>query len=115
METVASHGTSVVLPSHLISDIERVCDYLIVLVASQVQVAGEVDELMTTHVRISGGRGAAVPDGVEILEESHTERQTTLVVRTPTPIDDPKWTVEPLTMEDLVLAYMAHPALETTR
>jgi ABC-2 type transport system ATP-binding protein len=52
---------------------------------------------------------------VEVLEESHTERQTTLVVRTPKPIDDPKWTVEPLTMEDLVLAYMARPAQEATR
>jgi ABC-2 type transport system ATP-binding protein len=115
MAFIADHGASVILSSHLVSDLERVCDYLIVLVASQVQVAGEVDELMTTHVRISGGRGAAVPDGVEILEESHTERQTTLVVRTPKPIDDPKWTVEPLTLEDLVLAYMARPALEATR
>jgi len=115
MAFIADQGASVILSSHLVSDLERVCDYLIVLVASQVQVAGEVDELLTTHVRISGGRGAAVPDGVEILEESHTERQTTLVVRTPKPIDDPKWTVESLTLEDLVLAYMARPALETTR
>jgi len=36
-------------------------------------------------------------------------------VRTPQPIDDPNWTVERLTLEDLVLAYMARPALETTR
>ena len=115
MAFIADQGASVILSSHLVSDLERVCDYLIVLVASKVQVAGEVDELMATHVRISGGRGAAVPDGVEILEESHTERQTTLVVRTPKPIDDPKWTVESLTLEDLVLAYMARPALETTR
>jgi len=115
MAYIAEQGASVILSSHLVSDLERVCDYLIVLVASKVQVAGEVDELMATHVRISGGRGAAVPDGVEVLEESHTERQTTLVVRTPKPIDDPKWTVEPLTMEDLVLAYMARPAQEATR
>ena len=115
MAFIADQGASVILSSHLVSDLERVCDYLIVLVASQVQVAGEVEELLATHVRISGGRGAAVPDGVEILEESHTERQTTLVVRAPKPIDDPKWTVEPLTMEDLVLAYMARPALEATR
>jgi len=115
MAFIADQGASVILSSHLVSDLERVCDYLIVLVASQVQVAGEVDELLTTHVRISGGRCADVPDGVEILEESHTERQTTLVVRTPKPIDDPKWTVESLTLEDLVLAYMARPALETTR
>jgi len=115
MAYIADQGASVILSSHLVSDLERVCDYLIVLVASQVQVAGEVDELLATHVRISGGRGAAEPDGVEVLEESHTERQTTLVVRAPKPIDDPKWTVEALTMEDLVLAYMARPAMEATR
>ena len=40
MEAVAEHGTSVVLSSHLVADLERVCDYLIVLVASQVRIAG---------------------------------------------------------------------------
>ena len=46
METVAEHGVSVVLSSHLVADLERVCDYLIVLVASRVQIAGPVDELL---------------------------------------------------------------------
>jgi ABC-2 type transport system ATP-binding protein len=115
MAFIADQGASVILSSHLVSDLERVCDYLIVLVSSQVLVAGEVETLLATHVRLTGLRGAAVPDGVEVIEESHTERQTTLVVCTPQPIDDPKWTVEQLTLEDLVLAYMARPALETTR
>ena len=43
MEVVAEHGVSVVLSSHLVADLERVCDYLVVLVASHVQVAGEVE------------------------------------------------------------------------
>ena len=46
MEVVAEHGVSVVLSSHLVADLERVCDYLIVLVASQVQVAGDVSDLL---------------------------------------------------------------------
>ena len=44
MEAVAEHELSVVLSSHLVADLERVCDYLIVLVASRVQLAGDVDD-----------------------------------------------------------------------
>ena len=54
MEVVVEHGVSVLLSSHLVADLERVCDYLVVLVSSRVQVAGEVDELLTTHHRLSG-------------------------------------------------------------
>ena len=56
MEAVAEHGLSVVLSSHLVSDLERVCDHLIVLVASRVRVAGEVSELLASHRRLSGPR-----------------------------------------------------------
>jgi len=48
-DVVAEHGVSVVLSSHLVADLELVCDYLIVLVASRVQVAGEIDELVAAH------------------------------------------------------------------
>jgi ABC-2 type transport system ATP-binding protein len=54
METVAEHGASVVLSSHLITDIERVCDYLIVLTGSRVRIAGETEELLASHHRLSG-------------------------------------------------------------
>ena len=56
MEAVAEHELSVVLSSHLVSDLERVCDYLIVLVDSRVQVAGDVDTLLATHHRLTGPR-----------------------------------------------------------
>src|SRR4029077_14279050 len=48
MEVVAEHGVSIVLSSHLVADLERVCDYLVVLVDSRVQLAGDVDELVAT-------------------------------------------------------------------
>src|SRR5205823_5162080 len=54
MEAVAEHGLSVVLSSHLVNDLERVCDHLVVLVASQVRVIGEVETLLATHHRLSG-------------------------------------------------------------
>ena len=112
MEFVAEHGTSVVLSSHLVADLERVCDYLIVLVASRVQVAGDVDTLLATHHRLIGPRRDtnSLPSDQTIIEESHTDRQSTLLVQTEAPIYDPTWTVEPVNMEDLVLAYMGREA-----
>jgi ABC-2 type transport system ATP-binding protein len=123
MAFIADQNASVILSSHLVSDLERVCDYLIVLVASRVRIAGEVDGLLATHHRVTGARRdpADLPAGIEVIEESHTDRQSTLIVRSTTPIDDPSWTVEDLTLEDLVLAYMAQAStdrrstLETVR
>ena len=125
MAFIADHGASVILSSHLVSDLERVCDYMIVLVASRVRIAGEVEDLLATHHRVTGARRdlANLPASVEVIEESHTDRQATLIVRSAAPIDDPAWTIEQLTLEDLVLAYMAQaasganrtPVLETIR
>jgi ABC-2 type transport system ATP-binding protein len=108
MEAVAEHGTSVVLSSHLVADLQRICDYLVVLVASRVRVAGEVSELLTSHCRMSGPRRdpATLPAGQEVIEESHTDKQSVLLVRTGEPVCDPAWTVTPVSLEDLVLAYM---------
>ena len=109
MEVVAVHGVSVVLSSHLVADLERVCDYLVVLVASQVQLAGEVDDLLASHHRISGPRRdpRKMPPQQEVIEESHTDKQSTLLVRTDEPILGPAWSVRRVTLEDLVLAYMS--------
>ena len=117
MEAVAEHGVSVVLSSHLVADLERVCDYLVVLVASRVRVAGEVSALLASHHRLSGPRRdpGALPAGVEVVEESHTDKQSLLLVRTDQPIHDPSWTVKPVSMEDLVLGYMSRARDDRTR
>lgn len=112
MEAAAEHELSVVLSSHLVSDVERACDYLIVLVDSLVQVAGEADELLATHHRLTGPRRDpdTLPANQHVISASHTDRQSTLIIRTDAPIHDPAWTVSQLSLEDLVLAYMAQPA-----
>jgi len=112
MQAVAEHEFSVVLSSHLVSDLERVCDHLIVLVASRVQIAGDLDALLATHHRLTGPRRDphSLPADQHLVSASHTERQTTLLVRTESPIYDPAWTVSQLSLEDLVLAYMGRPA-----
>ena len=115
METVAEQQTSVVLSSHLITDIERVCDYLIVLTASRVRLAGETDALLASHHRLSGPRRdpRTLPAGWEVIEESHAGKQSTLLVRTCDPVLDPAWTVRPVSLEDVILAYMSQSANAT--
>lgn len=108
MTVVAEHSVSVLLSSHLIADLERVCDYLVVLVAGQVAISGEVEELLAVHRRLSGPRRdpSAMPGTQMVIEASHTDRQSTMVVRTDGPVLDPAWTVTPISLDDLVLAYM---------
>ena len=112
METVAEHELSVVLSSHLIGDIERVCDYLIVLAASRVRLTGDVHDLLATHHVLTGPRRDmdTLPSDIEVIDATHTDRQSTLIVRTSTPIIDPAWTVTGLSLEDLVLAYLGQAA-----
>ena len=109
MEAVAEHGLSIVLSSHLVADLERVCDYLVVLVASRVRVAGEVSDLLASHHRLSGPRRdpGTLPTGQEIITESHTDKQSNLLIRTDGPVLDAAWAVKPVSLEDLVLAYMS--------
>jgi ABC-2 type transport system ATP-binding protein len=122
MEAVAEHGLSVVLSSHLVNDLERVCDQLIVLVDSQVRIAGDIEELIATHHRLTGPRRDldTLPSNQHVISAKHTDRQTTVLVRTEAPILDPAWTVAQLNLEDVVLEYMsnpvaARPALEVLR
>jgi ABC-2 type transport system ATP-binding protein len=96
-----------------------------VLVASRVQLAGDLDTLLATHHRLTGPRRdpSTLPANQHVISASHTERQTTLLVRTDAPIHDPAWTVGQLSLEDVVLAYMGQstapaeyrPALEAVR
>ncbi|MDH6126014.1 ABC transporter ATP-binding protein [Kitasatospora sp. GP82] len=126
MEFVAETEATVVLSSHLVSDLERVCDHLIVLAASRVQAVGEIDDLLATHFRLTTARREAdtLPAGMQVVQADHTDRQSTFVVRADTAVDDPSWVMEPLALEDLVLSYMTRardtgadhrPVLETQR
>jgi len=111
METTAEQELSVVMSSHLVADLQRVCDYLIVLVNSRVQIDGEVD-LLATHYLLTGPRSEtpALPPDARIISQSHTARQATLLVRTTGPVGGPDWAVGQIDMEDLVLAYMGNAA-----
>ena len=110
MDSVAAHQLTVVLSSHLLNDIQRVCDYLIVLAASRVQMTGAVTDLLATHGVLSGAPDAPPPAGVQVIEARRGPRETTMVVRTADPVSDPAWRVDDLDVEDLVLAYLSQGA-----
>jgi ABC-2 type transport system ATP-binding protein len=109
MGSVAETGTTVLLSSHLLADVERVCDYVIVLNAAQVRLAGAVDDLVAAHRRLVGPRhdGTPIPGVADIVRASHTDRQSTLLVRTDGPVTDPLWTEHDVTLEDVILAHLA--------
>jgi len=109
MGAVAQDGTTVLLSSHLVGDLERVYDYLIVLHAARVQVLGAVDALLAEHKLLVGPRheAASIAGVGTVVQQSHTDKQSTLLVRTNGTIHDPLWTVQDITLEDLVLAYLA--------
>jgi ABC-2 type transport system ATP-binding protein len=110
METTAEHEISVVMSSHLVADLERVTDYLIVLMSSRVRIAGDIDEMLATHYLLSGARRdpATLPASQQVISASHTDRQSTILVRSAEPLLDPSWSVSQLDLEDLVLAYMGN-------
>jgi ABC-2 type transport system ATP-binding protein len=108
MNAVAEQELSVVISSHQVADLERVADHLVVLVGSRVRVEGEVEHLLATHHLLTGPRRdtASLPASQQVITESHTGRQSTLLVRSTEPVIDPAWTVEEISLEDLVLAYL---------
>src|SRR5262245_3499641 len=116
MESVAENETSVILSSHLVSDLERVCDYLVVLVASRVHLAGETEDLLAQHYRMVCTRRAEsdLPAGLEVIWAEHSDRQSTFIVRSETELPTGDWSAEHLELEDLVLTYMER-AVDTGR
>ena len=113
MEAVAEEGTTVVLSSHLITDLERVCDYLIVLSASRVQVLGDIEELLASHALLTGptSNASLLALSAPVVAESSTRRQATLLARTNGArrrLPD-GWTSSTITLDELVLAYMRNP------
>jgi ABC-2 type transport system ATP-binding protein len=109
MGSVAESGTTVLLSSHILADLERSCDYLVVLQSGQVHLTGAVDDIVTAHRQLVGPRHHGEPIGgvAAVVRARHTDRQSTLVVRTDGPVTDPAWTVHELSLEDLILAYLA--------
>jgi ABC-2 type transport system ATP-binding protein len=108
-EAAAGGDLTIVLSSHLIADIERVCDHLILLADSRVQLCGEIETLLAEHRVLTGPRKdtTAIARTHGIVQEDTTPRQTTLLIKLNGPVIDPAWAVEDVNLEEIVLGYMS--------
>jgi ABC-2 type transport system ATP-binding protein len=110
MQAVAETGMTVILSSHILADLERVCDHLVILAAGRVQLSGPIEEIVASHRLLTGPRSdsAAIARVHEVIRESHTERQTTLLVRANGHVYDSRWELHEIDLEEIVLAYLGH-------
>jgi ABC-2 type transport system ATP-binding protein len=111
MDGVAETSPTVVIASHVMADIERVCDEIVLLADGRVRLEGHVERLLESHRILMGPRRplGAIRGVGQIVRERHSGRQLTLLVLTDGPIVDSSWTVERVGLEELLLAYMAVP------
>jgi ABC-2 type transport system ATP-binding protein len=110
MEAVAESGMTVILSSHIVADLERVCDYLVILSTAEVQLAGPIESIVASHCVLTGVRAdpAAVARLHEVIRVSHTPRQTTLLVRANGHVYDSCWQQGEVELEEIVLAYLGY-------
>jgi ABC-2 type transport system ATP-binding protein len=113
MAAVAQDELSILLSSHVVAELERVADYLIVLSRGRVQVAGDVAGLVGSHRVLTGPRreAAEVAGRLRVVHARHAVTQSHLLVRYgPQPgTPPPGWQSHPVTLEELILAYLREP------
>jgi ABC-2 type transport system ATP-binding protein len=111
-DAVATGGLTVVLSSHLVADAERVCDHIIMLAASRVQLSGDIDAVLAEHQILVGPRKdtSAIERNHRVVQVTRTPRQVTMLVRLNDPVIDPAFQTSDVTLEELVLAYMGQDA-----
>jgi ABC-2 type transport system ATP-binding protein len=113
LTAMADDGVSVVLSSHVLAELERVADYLVLVSAGAVQVAGEVDDLLAAHRVLTGpaDEAARYASQWNVVHARRGGSQAHLVVRStgaPGPVP-PGWEAHPLSLEELTLAYLREP------
>ncbi|MFD8530695.1 ABC transporter ATP-binding protein [Streptosporangium canum] len=111
MAAVAETGLTVLLSSHVVSELEGVCDWLVVVNGGRVQVSGDIDELVAGHRLLTGPAETAdaLAARLPVISRGGAGRQATLLVRDATPPLDPRWTARPVNLEETVLAYLRAP------
>ena len=112
MEAVADGRLTVVLSSHIITELERVCDHLVILAAGGIRLGGPIEEILGSHRLLTGPRAeeTTIARTHTVIHASHAERQTTLLVRANGHLADPRWQVDDPGLEEIVLAYLGQMA-----
>jgi ABC-2 type transport system ATP-binding protein len=111
MTATAADGVSVLLSSHVLTELERVASYLILLSRGRVQLAGKVDDLLASH-RVLVGPAAEIDGyaGGPVVHATRAQAEARLLVQATA--DDPvppDWTARAASLEELALAYLREP------
>jgi len=111
LEVVSEGAISVVLSSHILADLERVCDHLVILSHARTQLVGPIDDILAEHRLLTGPRSEApsMAGGHDVIRERHTERQTSILVRSHARVYEARWQVHEVDLEEIVLAYLGYP------
>jgi len=112
LEVVSEAGISVILSSHILADLERVCDHLVILSHARTLLVGAIDDILAEHRLVTGPRAdaASVARGSDVIRERRTERQTSLLVRSNAHVYDARWEQHEVDLEEIVLAYLGADA-----
>ncbi len=114
LAAAADDGVSVVLSSHVLAELERVADYLILLSWGRVQVAGEVEDLLASHRMLTGPAAEASKFAERpVVHVRGGEAQAHVLVRAD--VDDPVppgWEAHPVGLEELAMAYLREPGAD---
>ncbi|MFF9280045.1 ABC transporter ATP-binding protein [Streptomyces griseosporeus] len=107
MAQAAQYGTTIVMSSHVVAELEDSCDHLLLLGGGRVRLAGEIDDLLAAHARV------AVPAGTDlaphtVVESRTTGRQLTALLRPTAPLPS-NWRTTNPSLEELVLSHLRSP------
>jgi len=107
-EAVADGNLTVMLSSHLVADLERVCDYLVVLADSRCVLTSDLEDVLASHRLLTGPRRdtSALERDHTVLRIETTHRQVTVWVRLNGPLHEPTWESSDLNLEEIMLAYL---------
>lgn len=103
MEDAAERGTTIVLSSHVLSEVAEIADQLVILGSGRARLTGALDDLLEEHYLLTSAADPAGVVGSGSIVESHRH---TYLVRGARPTPGDGWRVEPPNLDDIVLAYL---------
>ena len=114
-EAVAGQDLTVLMSSHLVHDLEQVCDHLILISAAKVRLCGEIDAILAEHRILVAPRRdtASLAQTHQVIKTTHTPRQTTVLARLNGPVADPAWEAAEPGLEELILGYLGQQPART--
>ncbi|MCZ4078944.1 ABC transporter ATP-binding protein [Rhodococcus sp. H36-A4] len=107
MRDAAEHGTTIILSSHVLSELVDVADQLLLLRDNRIRLTGAIDDVTDDHyVLVGSGDPAAAANVGSVIAEVQGSGGTAFVVRGPRPSAAPGWQVDDASLDDVVLAHL---------